>query len=300
MPPTMRADFTEMFEDLSAYLSSVSWLEYAEHPDEYSVFGNVKTSDQMQEEDFMVAELGQFAVKSEGAPIAVDAISPSFSKTFLHLTYAKGVEVTMEALEDDKHGVMMDQAAALGYGARQTVETLAANEWFNNAFTTATSADGAAIYASHTTSEGFTIDNSAVTDLDVAGVEAGLTHFADLVSEVWNKIRMQAVNLIVPPALQYQAYELTESLQRPDTANNATNALRRFGLNVVVGHYMNSNTAWFMWGDPRMIKAKWYWRKQPTPVRDTRYSNQSGLSGLLFRSSVGVSDYRGLYGSNPA
>lgn len=297
--PTMRATFDELFDQRHPYLSGLAWLSYQEHADEYSQVGNMQTSERMKETDFMVAELGLFEQKLEGAPIATDSISASFSKDFLMLTWAKGVEVTMEAIEDDKDGIMTDQAAALGYSARQTVEVLAANSWFNNAFTTETAADGVAVYGTHTTSDGFTITNLLQVDLDVAGLEAAMTHFADLVSEKGHKIRIVPENLIVPPPLQYVAYELTESTLRPDSDANAINALKRFGLNVRVGHYMSSSTAWFVWAAPSIIKAKWFWRKQPTPLKDTRYSNQSALSGLIFRQAVGVSDYRGLLGSLP-
>lgn len=298
--PTMRATFDDLYEDRHPFLAEVMWLSWAEHPDEYNKLGNIQTSSRMKETDFMVAELGQFEQKPEGTPIRTDSISPSFSKDFLHVTWAKGVEVTMEALEDDQDSIMMDQARALGYSARQTIETIAANEWFNNAFTTATSADGQPIYGTHTTALGFTIDNSFAVDLDVGGVEAMLTHFAELVSEAGNKIRMQARMIIVPPTLQFAAREIVESVTRSDNNTGAKNVLQEFNLQVFVSHYLNSSTAWFMWAEPSMIKAKWYWRKRPTPVKDTRYTNQSGLTGLIFRQSVGVSDYRGLAGSQPS
>lgn len=295
----MRATFDELFEDRHPFLSNIMWLEYSEHPDEYSKLGNMNTSDQMKETDFMVAELGLFEQKPEGEAIAMDSISPSYSKDFLHVTWAKGVEVTMEAIQDDKDSIMSDQAKALGYSARQTVETIAANEWFNNAFTISTSADGAAIYGTHTTSLGFTIDNSAAVDLDVGGVEMAITHFAELVSEAGNKIRMQAAVIIVPPTLKFAAREIITSMGRPDTNTNARNVLQDEGLQVFVSHYLNNSTSWFVWGAASQIKAKWFWRMTPEPVKDTRYGNQSGLSGLIFRQSVGVSDYRGLWGSNP-
>lgn len=298
--PTMRATFDELFEDRFPYLSNVSWLSFMEHADEYSVVGNIQNSDQYQETDFQVAELGQFQQKLEGAPIEVDSIMPSYSKHFIHVTWAKGVEVTMEAIEDDKDGIMTDMAAALGYSARQTVEYLAANAWFNNGFTTETAMDGVAVYGSHTTASGDTISNTFSLDLGVGGLRAMLVHFAKLVSERGNKINGMMANLVVPPELEFTARELVNSALRPDSDTNADNTFKKFNLNVIVSHYLNSDTAWFGWGAPDRIKAKWYWRKRPTPVADTRYSNQSALSGLLFRQSVGVSDYRLLAGSTPS
>jgi len=298
--PTMRATFDELFEDLDPYLSSVAWLNYAEHPDEYSMCGNIMNSDQYRETDFAVAELGQLQKKLEGSAIEVDSIMPSYSKQFTHSTWALGVEVTMEAIEDDKQGIMTDMAAALGLSVRQTVETLAANAWFNDAFSTETAMDGAAVYGTHTTAVGDTITNTASVDLDVGGIRQMLVHFAKLVSERGNKIRGQCYTLIVPPELQFKANELVASALRPDGDSNATNTIQDFNLKVMVNHWLSSDTAWFGWGAPDQIKAKWYWRKRPQGVSDTRYANQSALSGILFRASFGVSDYRLLWGSEPS
>lgn len=296
--PTMRATFDELFEDRHPYLANVMFLEYNEHPDEYSQLGYMDTSTRMKETDFMVAELGLFVQKPEGAPIQTDSIEPSFHKDFLHVTWARGVEVTMEAIEDDQDNIMADQAKALGYSARQTVELLAANAWFNLAFTTETSADGQSVYSTtHNTSGGFTISNRLAVDLGSAGLQAASTLFSDLVSEKGHKIRMEPQRLIVPTALQWVARELVESLNKPHEMSNTTNVMK--GLARFVSHYISLPTSWFLWGAQSQIKAKWYWRKRPTPVKDTRYSNQSGLTGMLFRCSQGTSDFRGLVGALP-
>jgi len=297
--PTQRATLDQLFATRDAYLRNVMWLNYAQWPEEYSVIGKLETSEKMKEVDFSIAELGMFAQKAEGAPIELDSIEPSYSKTFLHLTWARGVEITMEALEDDQDDVLGDQMAALGYAARETVETIAANEWLNNGHTTSTAMDGQPIYGTHTTAKGFVIVNTAAVDLDVPGVQTGLNYFANLRTEAGNRMRLIPAVLIVSPELSYAAHELVDSIQKPNTADNNINSLQRFNLRVFVSHYMNSSTKWFMWVGADMQKAKWYWRKRPVPVRDTRYSNQSALSGMLFRQSVGVSDYRTVWGSNP-
>ena len=168
--PTGRGTIDKLFKNKHPFLSSVSWLSSTERPDEYSVFGNVLPSSDMKEVDFMVAELGQVPQKLENAPIATDSIIPSYQKEYLHLTYALGTEVSLEALQDDRHSIMKDMASALGYSMRQTIEISAANEWFNNAFSSATAADGVAIYGTHTTAGGTVYDNALTVDFDVAGI----------------------------------------------------------------------------------------------------------------------------------
>lgn len=297
--PTHRGTIDKLFADKHPYLSSVQWMAFRERPDEYSIWGNVGTSDEMKEVDFMVAELGLVPQKLENAPIAVDSVLPSFQKEFLHLTFALGTEVSLEALQDDRFSIMRDMAKALGYSMRQTVELEAANEWFNLAFSTATAADNIAIYGTHTTAGGTTIDNALTVDLDIAGLRTVNTYFHNLRSERGHRIRGSMRTVIVPPDLEFAAIELLESQLKPGTADNNTNPLRRKGATYEVCHYLTSSTNFFAWDDKSQHKAKFYWRIRPQTIRDSRYSTQSALTGMYARFSVGVSDYRCLVGSQP-
>jgi phage major head subunit gpT-like protein len=293
----MRTTFADLYEDRLPYLEELIYNAYEEYPDEYSQVFNIRTSTRMMETDFMIAEFGLFPTKQEQADITVDSIEPSYKKDYTHLTYARGVIVSMEALEDDQDNVMANQAEGLGFAGRQTVEQVAWNEGFNRGFTTALAADAAAIYGAHTTAKGVAWDNSANADLDSAGLEDALTHFHSLLDEAGKKIRMQESWLIVPPALTYQAVRLVDSVNQPGTADNDINPYRGFNLRVFTSHYLSSSSAWFVWADSRQIKAKFWWRKRPTVVSDVDYWSQAGLTALLMRYSVGVSDPRGLYGS---
>jgi len=48
--------------------------------------------------------LGLFDQKAEGAPITYDALLEAYDKTFTHLTYSKGTQITREAMRDDIDG----------------------------------------------------------------------------------------------------------------------------------------------------------------------------------------------------
>lgn len=296
-PPTMTTTFDQLFADRLPYLEELIYKGYEENPDEYSVYANVKTSGRYKETDFMVAGLGLFPAKLEGADITSDTIEPSYYKDFVHVTYARATDVTMEALEDDQDAVLDDSAYELGYSARQTVEQLCANEFFNYAFTTTFAADGAAIYGAHTTAKGYVWNNSGAVDLDDAGLTQALVHFGTLYDEAGRRIRMLPELLIVPPQLEKDAYELVESMGKPGTADNDLNWFRTKGLRVHVNHYLSSTTAWFLWASSRRIKAKHFWRTRPRTITDVDFRSQNALTGMLFRCSQGVSDPRGLWGS---
>jgi hypothetical protein len=296
----MRSTVEKLFEAKHPYLSSVLWLNFRQKPEQYSRWGNIMDSDQMKEVEFMVAELGQFSPKNENDPIPLDSIMPSHQKEFLFVTWAKGTEVSMEALQDDKFRVMSDMAAALGYSARVTIEQIAADEWFNKGFTTGLAADNVSIYGTHGTAGGFTIQNALNVDPDTAGVEAFLNYYADLRSERGHKIQAELETIVCPSQLSFGLWEVVESVQRAGTNNNNINSLRRFNLRVEVCNFLDSPSAWFGMGDKSQHKAKGYFRMRPTIVKDTRYTTQSGLTGLLWRSSFGVSDYRLLVASMPS
>lgn len=300
-PPTMRDTFTELYRDRLPYLEELIYGAYEEHPDEYSVVFNVRSSSRMKETDFMVADFGLFPEKIEGADITTESISPSHQKTYLHLTYARGAIVTMEALQDDQDQIMNSQAEGLGFAARQTVEQIAWNAGFNNGFTTETAADGLSVYnTAHATAKGPTWSNRGAVDLDTPGLEQALTDYSNLIDEAGKKIRMRAAWLVVPPELTYQAVRLVESQGRAGSADNDINAFRGFNLKIFTSHYLSSSSAWFLWADSRMVKAKFWWRQRPKVVSDVDFWSQNGLTAMLMRFSVGVSDPRGLWGSSGA
>ncbi|MCP4573393.1 MAG: hypothetical protein GY838_13640 [bacterium] len=294
----LRSTFKDLYEERLPYLEELIYNAYDEHVDEYSQVLNMNTSSRMSETDFSVAEFGLFPTKAEGTDLTLDSIEPGYTKTHTHVTYARGTEVTKESLQDDQDGIMADQAYGLGFAGRQTVETVAFDEVFNNGFTTSTSADGLSIYnSSHELVKGGTWSNTASADLDVPSLEAALTHFAGLVDEAGKKIRMMASKLVVPTALLYQAIRLVESEGRPDTADRAKNAFRNFSISIFEGHYLSSSTAWFLCADARQLKAKFYWRQRPQVESEVDFWSKSGMTSMDLRFSVGVSDPRGLYGS---
>lgn len=305
MSLVMRSSFRQLYEERLPYIEELIYDSYEEYPEEFSRVLNMRTSSRMKEQDFMVAGYGLFPELTEGADITTDAISPSYSKDFVHAWYARAAEITKPALQDDQDSLMADQAAGLGFAARQTVETICANEVFSaTAFTatgtgTGTAADQLSIYnTAHVISKtGETWSNSFAVDLDVPGLEAVLTSFATLKDESGKRIRMNAMHLIVPPQLMYQAVRLVESEGRPDTADNAINAFRNFNLRIIEGHYMTSTSAWFVWAAPSQIKAKFFWRQKLQVESEVDFWSKSGLTSADMRFSVGVSDPRGLVGS---
>lgn len=294
-----RASFRKLYSERLPYIEEIIYNAYEEVPEKYSSVMNVKTSSRMKETDLMIADYGLFDEFGEGAPIVVDEIMQSYTKDFLHVDYGKACAVTKRALRDDQDGIMNERAAGLGFAARQTVEQLAFNEICNNAFTTATSADGAAIYASHQLTKGGTFDNSTSSDLDQGALEEALTNFADLKDEANKQINLQPAILCVGTALEGRAMRLLNSMQLPGTDQNDVNDyIRSRNLTLIVSPYLSSTTSWFVFATPGRCKYKFYWRQKAEVESDVDIMTKTGVTTMDFSCSMGVSDWRGGFGAS--
>jgi hypothetical protein len=294
-----RASFRKLYQDRLPYIEETIYNAYEEHEEQYSRVLNMKTSTRMKETDLMIADYTLFDEKPEGEDLTMDQIVESYDKDFVHATYAKGIEITKESLQDDQDSVMTERAEGLGFAARQTIEQIAFNECFNGGHTTTQSADAVPIYGSHALTRGGTFDNSTSADLDVGALEDMLTNFADLVDEAGKKIRMRPYCLIVGTALEGVARRLLRSQWLPGTDSNDVNDyIQSRNLMLVVCNYLDSTTSWYGTSDPRLIKAKFYWRQRPEVESEVDFMSKSGLTSMDFRCSTGVSDWRGLYGSS--
>jgi hypothetical protein len=297
MSVVARASFTKLYNERLPYIEEIIFNAYEEHEEQYSQCLNMKTTNRMKEQDLMIADYGLFDRKPEGTDLTMDNIVESYDKEILMFTYAKGIEITKESLRHDQDGVMNERAEGLSFAANQTIEQIAFNEVFNDGFTSAVGADGAAIYGAHTITRGGTWNNSAAVDLDTGGFEDALTHFNDLVDEAGKKIRLRPYALVVGTALEWQARKLLHSGFTPFSNENAINAIQERNVVLKVVNYLSSTTSWFVIAEPRRLKAKFFWNWRPEVESDVDFMSKSGLTSMDFSCGVGVSDPRGLYGS---
>ena len=269
--------------------------------EEYSKIFNVKNSDQSSEIDSYISGFGSMPQKNEGADATFDAVIPGIKKTYSHLTYALGYEVTEEAIEDNqqKPETFNKLPTALSRSAIETVEVSAANI-INNGFTTA-GFDGKVLFATdHPKLGGGTQSNRPTTpvDLSVTSLTAGLTAVDKYTDERGLKLPTKAVQLVVPSDLWNVARELLGSDYKPYTANNETNVLRDKNLTFCLLHYLSDVDAWFLLADKASHMLTFYWRVRLGALRKDTDFDSTNLKHLQrMRFSVGYSHFMGTYGS---
>ena len=282
-------------------LRGATFEGYQRYAPVFSRILNIMSSNRQYEEDFTMQGLTNFSAKSEGNIIAYEDFLAGNRVTYTHATYAKGVRVTEEAVEDDLYGPMRKVGRAVGIAARATVETRAAL-LLNSGFVTTdyTVGDGLALFsASHTREDGGAVlsNTSTAAALSVSALETSLIELRTELDGVGKRIELMPRALVIPPDLEYVAYQVLKSAYLPGSTNNDVNPLEG-RLEVIVWPYLTDTNAWFIICDTHDMK--WFWRRQ----LHTRTEEDFQTGDMLFKGRMrfvfGVNEWRGIHGNQGA
>ena len=257
---------------------------------------SVKNSRRMYEESAYYGGLGLIPVKPEGQGIDYDEFVQGPTKRWLHRTYALGVRITEELIEDSLYPDVPTQmetfSRELGSSARETLEVLV-HDVINSGTGTTSHTDGldAAIFATGKARlRGGTWDTllSPAADLSATSLQAALDTF-ETSRDDSGKIQMiRAKEIWVAPANAWKARELLQSGYDPESANNAINALKERNLQLVVSAYLTDTDAFTLVADPPHASGGLiaYMRRKVTFAQDGDFETGDALLKGTFRFSV--------------
>jgi hypothetical protein len=291
----------------SAYVPGLFALmteEYKRFPEVWRELVKVERSDKAKEECAYMSGIGLVPKKGEGDAVSFDARLQGPTKTWVHDTYALGMRITEEAIEDDLYNVMRDGARELGVSARET-RHIAVAEIFNTGFVTTyhTAGDGfAPFYTLHTRLDGGTWSNQATASaLSYSTLQSAILAFESQVDHRGKKIMQTPMTLLVPPELEFKALELMETVGQPENANNTINAVKRArpSIRLVVWPYLTSATAWFLIGDNAKMSTGLihFERVGVTFGKEGDFDTGDAKFKTRFRISTEVNHPIGLYGN---
>jgi hypothetical protein len=285
-------------------LFAVAVEEYKRYPEIWRELVKVDKSDRAYEECAYLSGLGLVPKKAEGDAISYDARLMGPTKRWTHDTYALGMRITEETIEDDLYRTMQDGARELGVSTRETRHINVA-EIFNTGFVTTyhTAGDGKAIFsATHDRLDGGSWSNLATASaLSYSTLQNAILAFESQVDHRGKKIMQTPMTLLVPLQLEYKAIQILQNPDEPDTANRNINQVTkaRPGIKLVVWPYLTSSTAWFLIGDNA--------RMETGLVHFERVGVQFGKEGdfdtgdakfkTRYRCSTEVNNPIGLYGN---
>lgn len=201
------------------------------------------------------------------------------------------------------HGVWSADVADFAAKARDTMDYTAFG-LFRNGFTTALTADGSAIFSTHTLIGGGTQSNAGTAVLSPTSLNTAIVNMMEQKDQSGVIRGSQAKVLLVPPALWKHAREITDSALIADSANNNVNVYRSaLGITVYTSPWLGaaaggSDTAWFVLaarhGFTRVMR-----QGVETALTDWRYSNNLTYRYQAnFREAYFCADYAGSYGSD--
>lgn len=292
------ANFGELLEP---GLRKIFFETYAEVPEQFSKIFKVNTSKMAKETDYGLGAFGDWTERASTlAEVDYETISPGLERTYTHKAFTKGFMIERELYDDEQYRQINKFPAAMARSGRAYVEKAAAS-FVNGAFTTDCYDTKKLIANDHPLLDSSGVGDNLITGaLSDANLKIAMQCMSETVDEAGNLIMMKPTKLIVPPALEYTAKELVNSVQKAGTANNDINTIKG-ALEVVVWDFIGaaaggSDTAWYLLDGSRH-ELNYFWRVKPefkwAEDFDTFVAKYRGY----MRFSYGASDWRGLVGS---
>jgi phage major head subunit gpT-like protein len=295
-----RNQFTDLFVSRLPFLDEIMRERFDAPSLTYTQVFNIRDSRRAYEEITGITGFDQFTEKDEGDTITYDKLLQGYDKRFKHKTYAKGFQITLEAMDDDIDGAISDAAPALARVARNSIETEAFSD-FNNGFGSVTTPDGVSLFsASHPLVGGGTASNLISGDFAQGTLEQAVNMYQDMRDDRNQLIELNPTSLLIPTELQWVVHEVLKSQLRSDTANNAINAVNQLGLKVIMSKYLTGDDDWFLLADPSQHRLMYYWRMEPVSDHTLDFDTGNMKTKMTYRMSHGPADWRGLVGGQGA
>jgi phage major head subunit gpT-like protein len=272
---------------------------YDEHPEEFSQYMDVQTSDKLFEERIQYKGLGLAPAKAQGASISFEDSQQGYISRINNITYAIGGIVTREAVEDGQYESIATRLARhIAFSIRQTEENVCANI-LNRATTSGyNGGDGVVLAsASHPEATGNQSNVLAVAaDLSEASLEDMLILIMNMTDSKGLKISLIGKKLIVPTALAFEATRIVKSQLQSNTANNDINALKAMGMlpdGILTCHYLTDPDAWGVKTNAieGLIKQD---RRSVEFAKDNDFDTENAKMKGSIRFGAGWGDWRGL------
>ena len=289
--PIIRKEWTQRLQEVQSPLSQFFGIETSSVAEEYSQ--GIGTLGLVNEYN---------AAGAAGAPASIeyDSFSPLYETTFTHKEYAKGIAIERKLWDDERTGQIRRKAQSLGFSFGTTVANHMSSV-LRNAFATITGGDGKTLCATDhpsNTVSGLEYSNRGTTALSYDAVVSTLQAGKRMKDDRDNPYPVLYDVLYIPTELEALAYEITNALGKPGTADNDANFVGGQGLRVVVDPYLTDVDDWFMISSQLApMHLLWFWRVRPELALDpTSDFNLVAKYRGYMRYSFGWDDARWIYG----
>lgn len=224
---------------------------------------NVVESRKKTETDAMTGGLGTYRQKTEGDSPTFDNGQLAWTKAYTHNTWALGVEITEEGMEDDLYDFYLSMGAELGKAGAYT-QQVEAFDLFNDLSAVVYTAGGSnytLLSTTHFRIDGGTWSNRPTnpTDLSIESFETFLSNWrTQMVDQRGRKTTVKPMKLMCGITDEFVAHRILNTELRPFSADNDVNAARaRRGIEEFVADFMTDDTRWFLLGDRKQTGLRY-------------------------------------------
>ena len=309
----IRGTNPDLYDKVDKTFSAIMKDRLTELPKIYTQYYTVKTSDAKYERIVTYVPFGDTQSKPEGEPYAFDFLRQGRTKDFTHTENGLGFEVTQTAMEDDPENILNRAGDWLAFSARYVEEGRAANP-LNNGFAAsgvastdsgANTADGVSYFnVGHPLVSGGTFRNRPATDADLSATSL-MNAMIDTQTEQKDESGHLAApitswDLVIPPATEFIADRLINSVGLPSSADNDRNPIKaRRTWSIIVNPRLTDTDAFFLFAANKAQHGLTFYRRVPIStepmVIDPRTGNR--IFKVRHRFSVGAWTPVGAYGS---
>ncbi len=266
----------------------------------YPQIYDIRKTTKKTETDHSVTGIGMLTEKQEGEPTEYEDFVDGYDSVYTTKTFSRGIRITQEMIEDDQYSVMSNRTKALSNATRYRMEydhfSLFVNAANTNVFT---GGDGLALASTaHTLIgvAGTTIGNYVSTNLTLGALETAFAHFRNMKNDQNLFVYTEPNTLLVPPALEFDAWEILNSAGKPGTANNDDNYFKS-KLKLVVSPFLTDTNCWAILADKRYGAPISFNRVPVSFKNDGDFDTDDLKMKARVRYSYGASDWRWLYWS---
>jgi hypothetical protein len=295
----LRANFTDLFESRLAYLDSlyIQSRDLDETKAAWKKLFAVRSSEKARESVTGVSGFDQFINVGEAEEVPTMNIAQLYDKTFVHLKWAGAFQVSEEMEDDDQDEVIASLARAHARAFRFTKEVNLANV-LNDGGSTETSADGSAIFATHTLYDTSTTANTAAVDFGVSAAQTMFNHYATLTDDRGLRIKLAPKYIAANPQMRWVIEETLRSQYKPFVATNEINELASEDLTAIYWAELTDTDAVYVSCDPDDLNGnglRLYNRQDFTVSTGFDEKNLTMFSVGRGRWSRGCIDWRQVY-----
>lgn len=238
--------------------------------------------------------------------VSYQSASQGYDTTITPIQYASGIQVERALFDDDQYNIMNQRPAGLARATQRTRQKFGARV-FNNAFSVDTkwnnNTEAVAMCSnSHTTTteastaSGFdNLTTSALSATAVAAMRIQMRGFRDSAA---NRIDVEPNEMLIPPDLYEEAYEIVESMGKVDQDTNNRN-VHKGRYTIKEWNYLTDTNNWFMMDSAlRGDALHWLDRISAEMAMVEDFDTLIAKWRIYFRLGNGHSDWRFICGAS--